>query len=284
MTDYGFQCLVPSLESHSRLHTFLFGRIYLGTQPAQRAMADWLANNTQLQNVEFHAAFDSPVYEWQTNSDQAQRTFLLQTIPEALKHNQVLKRCSIHVASMKAILFDAQSAWVELARNHSWVMEALCLKIGGQFDGADQELQQSLLDHLKLSQIGRRELLQPSVLVTQDEHMDKLKLVNDGVSCVYEVMNMYPRTAPSSSSSDFGRDTYTCDFCFEDKSMDTKCAFSNCSHACCRDCLNQILRTTSKSAANLNPSCPFCRTSISKADIWDSCVEVAAGRLLSRSQ
>lgn len=191
-----FTSLAPLLQAHQALHTFLFGSICFGTPQAQEALVDWLTNNTQLQTLQFtptfHMDVDGDFVVRRSNETQNFKTFLVQTIPRALQNNMGLNKCLVQRSrfvwrNIQMVPLDVQMAWLELVRDHNWVLEELSLGIEHY---ADLDLHHSLEHYLRLNQLGRKDLQQLSEQLTETEWINKLEMANDSVSCLYELLKM----------------------------------------------------------------------------------------------
>lgn len=158
----------------------------------------WLTINTQLQTLQFTPTFsltvdaDLDYVPWSSIETAKFKSFLVQTIPAALQNNKGLKRCLVQRSrfvwqNTQFVPLDVQMAWLELDRDHNWVLEGLSM---GTEHVTDLDLHCSLEHYLKLNQVGRAQLQQQSGQLTQNQWIHTMTMANNNISCLYELLRI----------------------------------------------------------------------------------------------
>lgn len=215
LSSDGFVALAPSLQLHPNLRTFGWSRICFESYQAKEALVDLLTHNKTLQSLEFCPIFsDREAFLWTTQNgtgfeEEAEaryRSFLVETLPRALRRNTALKQCSVALTGkdlLRLRRIQVRKAWLELVQDHNFVLEELdvgtwsCRTGKGigltEYTGFhDHVLQVSLQHYLRLNQLGRKHLQGGYGQLTKEDWILALEKANDNIPCLYDVLQMNP--------------------------------------------------------------------------------------------
>jgi hypothetical protein len=201
--DSDFIAVPEKLQDYPKLRAFHCGYISLGSQQSRNALVNLLTRNNSLQSLEFHPSTRTFVYtgDYQEAERRAKaqlKSLLTETIPQALRNNQSLKRLILSFwGTSSSVPFYHHGAWLELVRDHNMVLVDLAEKSlfrEHQFrDFSDHDMPLPLQHFLRLNKAGRRQLLDGyGESLSREDWLLALERANNDLSCLYDILRMNP--------------------------------------------------------------------------------------------